>query len=142
MMQGIFKFMFIMSVASTLTACATTHMTTIQQDSELAYGKKLFETGYYKSALRELLPVACNNNAEAEYAVGYMYYYGYGAAQDTDIGYFWIKRAADHGYGPAREALNMIEADSKFRKPVHSHDKLAQAVNADPDDSDNENDDI
>ena len=77
--------------------------------SELRQGQRLFEEGYYKRAMRDLLPLACDGNAEAQYAVGYMYYYGYGVAQDTDVGYFWIKRSANQHYLPAMKAAAMIQ---------------------------------
>lgn len=90
--------------------------------SELQYGKRLFEGGYYKRAMRELLPLACDGNADAQYAVGYMYYYGYGVAQDTDVGYFWIERAANQNFIPAVKALQLINQHKSAVKP---HPKLA-----------------
>lgn len=90
-----------------LTACATTH-TSPATLSELQQGKRDFDAGYYKTAIHELMPLACDGNAEAQYAVGYMYYYGYGVAQDTDLGTFWIERSAHQGYQPAVLALKSI----------------------------------
>lgn len=81
--------------------------------SELANGKRLFDGGYYKSAMKQLLPLAANGNAEAEYAVGYMYYYGYGTIQDTDTGTFWIQRAAHQKFQPAENALALMQAPTK-----------------------------
>jgi TPR repeat protein len=88
-----------------LLACATPapHI-----KSELADGKRYFNDGYYKRAMRTLLPLACDGNADAQYAVGYMYYYGLGVTQDTDVGYFWIKRSADKHNPQAINALRMI----------------------------------
>src|SRR3990167_5075516 len=63
--------------------------------SELEQGKRLFQDGYYKRAMQQLLPIAVDGNAEAQYAVGYMYYYGYGTTQDTASGDFWIRRSAE-----------------------------------------------
>lgn len=94
----------ILALAFTCTGCATSPAT----QSELAQGKRLFDGGYYKRAMAQLLPLAANGNAEAEYAVGYLYYYGYGTTQDTDTGYFWIKRAADQHFQPAVDALPMM----------------------------------
>lgn len=102
-----------------LLACGTPSP---RMTSELQQGQRYFEDGYYKRAMHELLPLACDGSAEAQYAIGYMYYYGYGVAQDTDVGYFWIKRAANQQYKPAVEALAMIgrERDERFR----ARDKL------------------
>lgn len=87
----------------------------IEQFAELQQGKRYFNSGYYKSALRDLLPLAVDGNVEAQYAVGYMYYYGAGVTQDTEVGYFWIHRAAKQHYQPAIKALTMI-TKNKVRK--------------------------
>lgn len=78
--------------------------------SELQQGKRFFDTGYYKRAMHELLPIACDGNPDAQYAVGYMYYYGLGVAQDTEVGSFWIQRSANKHYVPAEKALEMIDS--------------------------------
>ncbi len=59
--------------------------------------------------MQQLLPLACDGIPDAEYAVGYMYYYGLGVAQDTDVGYFWICRAAGKHYIVAVKALETID---------------------------------
>ncbi len=101
-------FLILCLIAMTfLTACATTKPSPAQR-VELQRIKKNFETGYYKSAMRDALPLAADGIAEAQYAVGYMYYYGYGVTQDVDVGYFWIKRAARQGFVPAVKAVRMI----------------------------------
>lgn len=76
--------------------------------SELQQGKRLFQDGYYKRAMSQLLPLAVDGIAEAQYAVGYMYYYGFGVTQDTPSGDFWIRRSADQGFKPAIEALSIM----------------------------------
>lgn len=84
--------------------------------SELAHGKQLFKDGYYKRAMEQLLPLAAEGSMEAQYAVGYMYYYGFGVAQDTSTGHFWIQRSADQHYEPAISALAIMEKKSKNPK--------------------------
>lgn len=81
--------------------------------SELALGKSMFQDGYYKRALKQLLPLAAEGNMEAQYAVGYMYYYGLGTTQDTDSGYFWIKRSADQKFQPAMNALVIVDKEQR-----------------------------
>jgi TPR repeat protein len=83
--------------------------------SQLEQGKRYIEAGYYKKAMQELLAPACDGSPEAQYAVGYMYYYGYGVAQDTDVGYFWIRRAANRGYPPALKAIALIRQQNSKR---------------------------
>ena len=91
--------------------------------SKLEYGKRLFEEGYYKRAMKQLLPLACDGNAPAQYAVGYMYYYGYGVAQDTDVGFFWISRAAEKNFIPAINAIKLIKLHLAAVKP-HANNKI------------------
>jgi TPR repeat protein len=99
-----------------LSACATTK-NKVTDPFHLAQGKRDMETGYYKRAMQQLLGPACDGNAQAQYAVGYMYYYGYGVAQDTEVGYFWIKRSANQGNRAAIEALRLMEHQNKKFNP-------------------------
>jgi len=75
---------------------------------EVEQGKMHFIAGNYRYAFRELLPAAVKGNLQAEYAVGYMYYYGYGTSQDTDTGIFWMQKAAAQNFEPAVKALGII----------------------------------
>ena len=67
-----------------------------------------FAEGDYKRAFHQLLPLACNGNPCAQYAVGYLYYYGYGVPEDSESGIFWMQKAASQGYVPAIKALSEI----------------------------------
>lgn len=104
-----------------LTIACASSLKNLRATSETQQGKRYFEQGYYKSAMRELLPIACDGSPEAQYAVGYMYYYGYGVAQDTDVGDFWINRSAKQGYQPAIHALEIMTQEkahaSSYRSP-------------------------
>lgn len=101
-----FRVFMIIFLSFSLTACASMK-TTIRQ-ADLLQGKRYFEAGYYKRAMHLLMPLAMDGVPQAQYGVGYMYYYGYGAPQDSDMGYLWIKRAADQEYPPAVIAVDMI----------------------------------
>lgn len=114
---------------SMLTACASTHSNlptpqpkapSIWTMSELQQGKRYFQSGYYKHAMQTLLPLATKGNPEAQYAVGYMYYYGYGVAQDTDVGYFWMKQSAHQGCQRAIDALRLIEVSGNDNAPMRT----------------------
>lgn len=86
-----------------LGACAPTRM-----QQELKYGKIQFEDGNFKGAFHRLLPIAYEGNREAQYAVGYMYYYGYGVARDEESAVFWLKRSAHQHDALAQQALKLI----------------------------------
>jgi TPR repeat protein len=121
-----FKLFLLSLLSFTLIACATTTTTPTMQSprvtSEVAQGKRDFEAGYYKRSMHELLPLACDGSAEAQYAIGYMYYYGYGVGQDTEVGYFWIKRSSDQGYDPAGKALRYMDGENA--KDFRARDRL------------------
>jgi TPR repeat protein len=104
-----FKSTLIMLLSLTLIACATS----LKNASEFQQGQRYFQDGYYKRAIQELLPPACDGNPQAQYAIGYLYYYGYGVAQDTEVGYFWIHRAASQYYRPAQEAEVLIQNNKR-----------------------------
>lgn len=104
------RFLSLLLLSALCCACSISPAT----QSELAQGKRLFNEGYYKRAMTQLLPLAANGNAEAEYAVGYLYYYGYGTTQDIDTGNFWIKRAADQHFQPAIDALKLMNTSSSM----------------------------
>jgi TPR repeat protein len=106
------KLFLIILLSLSLIACASSSKPMyLAKIADLEQGKRYFVEGYYKRAMHELLPLACDGAPEAQYAVGYMYYYGYGVSQDTDVGYFWIKRSADQHYAPAMAALGIIMSE-------------------------------
>jgi TPR repeat protein len=99
---------FIRLVALIMVSVLLQSCATAVTSRHLEEGKKNFGDGNYKQAFHELLPVASDGNAHAEYAVGYMYYYGYGVAQDSESARFWMKKSADQHYEPAVKALEML----------------------------------
>lgn len=98
----------ILLLSIALSACASKTTYSPGTSSQLTQGKRDFDNGYYKRSMRRLLPLACDGNAEAQYAVGYMYYYGFGVGQDSDVGGFWINRAAEQNYYPAKVAMTTV----------------------------------
>lgn len=84
--------------------------TSIKISQELQAGKMSFAAGDFKKAFHQLLPLAAEANPQAEYAVGYMYYNGYGVSQDRESGLFWMQKSADQRYTPAIKALEAIHA--------------------------------
>ena len=110
-----------------IVSCAHTRFT-----PELRAGKSAFVGGDFKQAFRQLLPIAVKGCSEAEYAIGYMYYYGYGVPQDSESGIFWITRAAEQHYAPAIKALEVINQsipENESPIPVRSRDLEGVNVN-------------
>ena len=98
-----------------LIISACTFMPNTYVQSELSQSQRYFDQGYYKRAMQQLIPLACNGNPQAQYAIGYMYYYGLGVTQDTDVGYRWMQQAADKGYRPAKNAMNSITSPDSLK---------------------------
>jgi TPR repeat protein len=93
----------IISICLLLQAC-----TSAVQMHQYDEGKSSFTSGDYKSAFHQLLPLAAADNMRAQYAVGYMYYYGYGVTRDAESGLFWMQKSAAQHYAPAEKALDLI----------------------------------
>ena len=97
------KILLLVAATICVQACTSPKMS-----EELQQGKSTFTAGDYKNAFRELLPIAVDGNAEAQYAVGYMYYYGFGVEQDTQTGLVWIKKSATQNNLSAKNALKKM----------------------------------
>jgi TPR repeat protein len=105
MLKKLMQMVLSLMMTVTVVGCASARI-----NQELQRGRLNFEGGFYKDAFHQLLPLASEGNKEAEYAVGYMYYNGYGVNQDLESGMFWIKKSAALGYEPAIKALGQLEA--------------------------------
>lgn len=55
--------------------------------------------------IEEILSDAQAGNADAQYEIGYRYYYGEGLEQDYSIAYKWFEKAAEQGIEEAIEIL-------------------------------------
>ncbi len=87
--------------------------------------------GDFKSAFHQLLPLAAEGIPQAEYGIGYMYYYGYGVTQDNESGIFWMNKAAAAHYAPAIRALAAIQEHTVAQAETrHSpHESAPQRIN-------------
>lgn len=67
-----------------------------------------FKLQNYRHAFIRLLPEAERGNPDAQYAIGYMYYYGQGVIENRVKALYWIKCAADKGHKDAIAALKIL----------------------------------
>ncbi len=72
-----------------------------------------FRAEEYRKAFVRLKPEAERGNPDAQYAVGYMYYYGRGVIEDRKKAWFWIKAAANLGQPDAKAAICILEGNVK-----------------------------
>ena len=98
----------------------------------------------YNCSLEEVQQAALSGNSDAEYALGYMYYYGIGTVQDQKTAMLWIQRAASKGEPLAIKAQQLLaqskqtaisnpDASSDLTKASSSESKvLSQNEDQDP----------
>lgn len=75
---------------------------------ELAAGLALFEAGDFERAHAELLPLARDGDARAQYIVGIMYLNQYVAPSRAGLAAEWIGKAAEQGYAAAQTELGRM----------------------------------
>ncbi|MFN7098134.1 MAG: tetratricopeptide repeat protein [Gammaproteobacteria bacterium] len=98
----IFRITLLILMCITLCSCASDQIL-------LAQGKQNFIVGDYHQAFKTLQPLAVKGNADAQYAVGYMYFYGYGTPKNNQLANKWMQSAAAQGQPGALQALKMIQ---------------------------------
>ena len=111
--------LFEISLAILLTAC-TTHSTS--DINPLIDVKTSFSVGNYELASEQLLPLANEGNSEAEYSLGYLFYYGLGVEQDKELAREWFRRSAKQQNMKAVAALTVIgQRQSVFAPLPEAH---------------------
>lgn len=73
----------------------------------LAEGIVSFQRQDYRQAFIRLMPAAKAGHPEAQYAVGYMYYYGQGVMENRTKAWYWIALAAKAGQVDAVQAMKI-----------------------------------
>lgn len=91
----------VFALFSLITGCGVNY-------TNLQEGIGSFKAQDYRQAFIHLLPEAKKGVPDAEYAVGYMYYYGQGVLEDRKQALYWINRAAAAGQREAIEALKVL----------------------------------
>ena len=72
-------------------------------------GIESFRVQDYRRAFIRLKPEAERGQPDAQYAVGYMYFYGQGVVENRPKAQYWITRAAKAGQPDAVAALQLLE---------------------------------
>lgn len=76
--------------------------------SHFERGRQAFNSGNYMKSFPEIRQAAKEGKVEAQYALGYMYYYGNGVNENKRLAKYWISKSAKQGYKPAQQALSLI----------------------------------
>jgi TPR repeat protein len=100
-MKCIFKIIIVIFFIPMLVACSFRALS-------LHEGIESFRAQDYRRAFIRLKPEAEKGQPDAQYAVGYMYYYGQGVVEDRDKAWFWIHMAAKVGQPDAVVAVKIL----------------------------------
>ena len=73
-------------------------------------GKSYFLNNEYQKAAELLLPLAMQGNTQSQYAVGYLFYYGFGLPRHEGQARHWIKIAAEGGSKKAQTAFTLLNS--------------------------------
>lgn len=87
------------------------------QAGDLAAAKQAYARGQYRRAAVLLLPLARQGDADAQYALGYLYYYGLGVPRDAQRAVHWIGQAASRGHEKAQRALLRVSGGPPEQPP-------------------------
>ncbi|MBA2651618.1 MAG: sel1 repeat family protein [Tatlockia sp.] len=114
-----FAFRLILLIALTLPEIACVYR------SNLNEGISCFRSENYRAAFIHLKPEANKGLPEAQYAVGYMYYYGKGVTEDRKQACIFINRAAAAGHPEAIAAIKIIKSKPR---PFRANDPLGSLL--------------
>ena len=104
-MKRILRNLLLLSCGIVLSACS--HRGAIDNDQTTACADNPF-LQKYGCSMERVEDAAERGEPDAEYALGYMYYYGIDTTQDTDTALIWIKRAAAQGQPLAIQAAKLM----------------------------------
>lgn len=79
--------------------------------NNLTEGIRDFRVQNYRQAFIRLTPEAKKGQPDAQYAIGYMYYYGQGVVEDRKKAWYWINQAAQAKQAEAMAALNILQQE-------------------------------
>jgi TPR repeat protein len=80
---------------------------------DVAEGLAAYERGDYAAALAAWLPLAKRGDAEAQYRVGRLYYYGTGVAPDAAEAARWYRAAAEQGHARSQSNLGALYEEGR-----------------------------
>ena len=84
----------------------------------LREGIQSFRAQDYRKAFIRLKPEAEKGQPDAQYAVGYMYYYGQGVVENRKKAWFWINKAASMDQRDALVAVHLLQQGSLEKRKI------------------------
>ena len=99
-----------------MTGCSSRHYSGNDQVAPHLCEKNAF-LRKYNCSLSAIERAASNGDPDAQYALGYMYFYGVGTIRDTEAATLWIDRAAAQGQPLAKRAQSLMSETSNMHVP-------------------------
>lgn len=96
----------LMTSVLTTTVLCTACVPPIQNAYKM--GEQNFKVQNYYTAFQNLMVAAKGGIANAQYAVGYMYFYGLGVAKSEPWAVYWLQQAAQNGQPQAIAVMQQI----------------------------------
>ena len=104
------KTLLVISAAAILALGLGSCASNPQKASQKSYskGKSEYIAENYNMSFQEIQKAAQAGDPDAEYALGYMFYYGKGTPQNVDQAKTWMRKASAQGQPQATKALELI----------------------------------
>ena len=90
----------------------------------LSEGIESFRAQDYRKAFIRLKPEAMKGQPDAQYAIGYMYYYGQGVIEDRKQAWYWINLAASVRQKDALAAVQILNQGTLEKRKIFESSNL------------------
>ena len=98
----------IISTVFVLNCLSTGCIKHVNHDLTIIEAKRSYAEGNHTRAFHLSEILAHQGDGDAQYAVGYMHYYGVGVPKNTTLGVAWIKKSEENGNECAYAALQLL----------------------------------
>ena len=85
-----------------------------QARNTVLLGQQALNQKKYALAFKYYQKAAKKGDPQAQYAIGYMYYHGFGVDKDLQYAIRWWGKSAKSNYKPAQNALAQLDQDIPF----------------------------
>ncbi len=113
-----------MSAVVRLLGVAVLLVAGVPAGADFQAGVAAYERGDYKAAYEEWLPVALSDDAEAQYSIGVLHYFGKGFPKDFYMAQLWFRKAVAQGH--AESQYNLAFMMEHGEGPVGSDGQIVE----------------
>lgn len=118
-------------LVSIITLCACSKSPTSPSQAKMSACSNDPYLMKYNCSVSRVQQLASQGDPDAQYALGYMYYYGVSTVRDEDNARLWISRSAAQGQPLAKKAMVMLSED---KASIRHNDSLIKSTIAEVND--------